>query len=38
MGVNKYSIAQAQPAEMKPKSSNLSGFKFSVAPMMDGTN
>src|SRR3984893_6617713 len=37
-GVNKYSIARAQPAEMEPKSSNLSGFKFSVAPMMEWTD
>jgi hypothetical protein len=37
-GVNKYSIARAQPAEMEPKFSNLSGFKFSVAPMMEWTD
>src|SRR5712692_1046714 len=31
-------MARAQPAEMEAKSSNLSRFRFSVAPMMEWTD
>jgi len=37
-GVNEYGIERAQTAEIEGKSSNISGFRFSVAPMMDWTD
>jgi tRNA-dihydrouridine synthase A len=36
--VNEYSKMLAQPAETEEKSSNFSGLKFSVAPMMEWTD
>jgi hypothetical protein len=36
--VNEYSLDQAQTIEMEGKSSNVSGFGFSVAPMMEWTD
>src|SRR5260370_17811774 len=37
-GVNEYGIERAQAAEIEGKFSNISGFRFSVAPMMDWTD
>src|SRR6266481_5526430 len=37
-GVNEHGIERAQTAEIEGKSSNISGFRFSVAPMMDWTD
>jgi tRNA-dihydrouridine synthase A len=36
--VNEYGIKRAQPADIEGKSSNISRFRFSVAPMMDWTD
>src|SRR5436190_944327 len=37
-GVNEYGIKRAQTAEIEGKSSNISRFRFSVAPMMEWTD
>src|SRR5713226_9537427 len=37
-GVNKYSSARTQPVDIETKSSNISRFRFSVAPMMEWTD
>src|ERR1700737_3792427 len=37
-GVNRYSNALAQPIDIEDKTSNISRFRFSVAPMMEWTD
>src|SRR3981081_4039131 len=37
-GVNEYGIKRAQTADIEGKSSSISWFRFSVAPMMDWTD